>query len=94
MTAPAASPAPVAAILKADPERLPWLTRMIYMGTPGPMDQGAYDAAAVEAARIIASGTCPDPFGHRLHVRWLNERCLACGGTGPSAWSPESAVPS
>jgi hypothetical protein len=86
MTAPAvlAPDAPA-----ADPERLPWLTSMIYMSRSGPMDQGAYDAAARDAAEIIASGLCPDPFAHRLHVRWLNERCLACGGTGPADWSAQ-----
>jgi hypothetical protein len=78
MTAPAVSRAPVAAIL--DPERLPWLTRMLYMGTSGPMDQGAYDRAAVDATAIIAGGTCPAPANHRLHTVHLNERCMACGG--------------
>ena len=65
---------------EADPERLPWLTAMIYMSRPGPMDQEAYDAVAAEAAAIIAGGTCPDPANHRLHVRYLCERCMACGG--------------
>jgi hypothetical protein len=91
MTAPAAL-APDAPA--ADPERLPWLAGMIAAHRPGPMDQAARDGHVEEAAAIIASGLCPDPANHRLHAFYLAERCLACGGTGPAAWSPESAVPS
>jgi hypothetical protein len=84
MTAPAAL-APDAPA--ADPERLGWLTNMIAAHRSGPMDQGGYDEAAREAAAIIASGTCPDPFNHRLHAFYLTERCLACGGDGPPQWA-------
>ena len=82
MTAPAASPAPVAEIFKtsADPGRLQWLTRMTFASKPGPMTREAYDAVAAEAAAVIAGGTCPEPGLHRLHVRYLNERCPGCGG--------------
>ena len=66
---------------EADPERHGWLTRMTFMSRPGPMDQAAWDAVAAEAAAIIASGTCPDQFNHRLHAAFLNERCPDCGGT-------------
>jgi hypothetical protein len=86
MTAPAASllpPRPSLPAAGADPERLPWLTGMIAASRPGPMDQEARDRARAEAAAIIASGTCPDPFNHRLHAFYLTERCLACGGDGP-----------
>ena len=71
----------------ADPERLSWLTRMIYQSRPGPMTQGAYNRTAKEAAAIIASGQCPDPFNHRLHSRYLSERCLACGGHEGPQWA-------
>ena len=71
------------ALPEADPGRHQWLTRMIFMSRPGPMDQAARDAVAAEAAAIIASGTCPDPFGHRLHVIYLSERCPDCGGHEP-----------
>lgn len=89
MTAPAAL-APDAPA--ADPERLPWLTGQIAASRPGPMDQEARDRARAEAAAIIASGTCPDPFNHRLHSRYLSERCLDCGGHEGPQWAG-SAVP-
>jgi hypothetical protein len=89
MTAPAAL-APDAPA--ADPERLRWLTAMIFMHRPGPITPGAYDRAAGDAAAIIASGTCPDPSNHRLHVIYLAERCLACGGHEGPQWAG-SAVP-
>jgi hypothetical protein len=60
---------------------------MIYQHRPGPMDQEAYDRAGAEAAGIIASGICPDPGNHRLRVRYLNERCLACGGHEGPQWA-------
>lgn len=75
----------VTTLTQDDPERIGWLTRMIYMSRPGPMDQAAYDLAAADAAQIIASGICPDPANHRLHTYYLCERCLACGGHEPQA---------
>jgi len=72
---------------EADPGRHQWLTAMIFMSRPGPMDQAAYDRAGAEAEGIIASGTCPDPFNHRLHVIYLGERCLDCGGHEGPQWA-------
>jgi hypothetical protein len=96
MTAPAASllpPRPALPAAGADPERLRWLADQIAASRPGLMDPRSYDRGLEVAAAIIASGTCPDPFNHRLHSRYLSERCLDCGGHEGPQWAG-SAVPS